>query len=300
MVWTVLSIICIVMLICIAAVLLESHRECKRLRLTKYMIESEQLPADFDGYRIVILADLHNTAYPGGGQGIIEFVQEQKPDIVLLAGDMIVCRSDMRDANMKTGVFIRELAARVECYYGFGNHETGISAGVRGVGSMWREYLDILNQGREKAVRLLDNETVELVRGNSAIRITGLNLDMSYYKRIMAKKLGKDALESMLGAASCSAYNILIAHNPEYFDTYAAWGADLVVSGHNHGGLVRIPGLGGVISPRLRIFPKYDYGVYHKGNSTMILSGGMGAHSLKIRVNNRPELILAELHKKYG
>lgn len=300
MVWTILSILCIVMLICIAVVLFESHRECKRLRLTKYVVESERLPADFDGYRIAVLADLHNAVYPGGSQGVIELVKEQKPDIALLAGDMIVCRSDMRDENTKTGVFVRKLADCVECYYGFGNHEMGISAGIRGVGSMWSEYLDIMNQGREKAVCLLDNETVELSRGNSVIRITGLNLDMSYYKRIMAKKLGKDALEGMIGTSSRSAYNILIAHNPDYFETYAAWGADLVVSGHNHGGLVRIPGLGGVISPRLRIFPKYDYGVYHKGSSTMILSGGMGAHSLKIRVNNRPELILVELCKKQG
>lgn len=298
MVWTILSILCVVMLICIAVVLLESRRECKRLRLTKYVVEAERLPDDFDGYRIAVLADLHDAVYRGGSQGIIELVSAQKPDIVLLAGDMIVCRSDMRDENMRTGAFVRELAEHVKCYYGFGNHEMGLSAGIRGVGGMWSEYLDILNQGREKAVRLLDNETVDLRRGNSAIRITGLNLDMSYYKRIVAKKLGKNALEDLIGSSSRSAYNILIAHNPDYFETYAAWGADLVVSGHNHGGLVRIPGLGGVISPRLRIFPKYDYGVYHKGSSTMILSGGMGAHSLKIRVNNRPELVLVELHKK--
>lgn len=300
MVWTILSILCIVMLICIVIVLLESYRECKQLKLTKYVIESERLPAEFDGCKIMVLADLHNAVFSNQNESIKKIVWEQKPDMILLAGDMVVCRSDMRDENMKTGVFVRELSDYGACYYGYGNHETGISAGIRGVGDIWKEYLDVVNQNHKNPVRLLDNETVELHRKNAVLRITGLNLDLRYYKRLIAKRLGKDELEQMIGTASQSAYNILIAHNPDYFDTYAAWGADLVVSGHNHGGLIRIPGLGGVISPRLRIFPRYDYGLYHKGKSTMVLSGGMGAHSLKIRVNNRPELVLIELHNKEG
>lgn len=120
--------------------------------------------------------------------------------------------------------------------------------------------------------------------------MTGLSLDMEYYRRLSRAYPTKTVISDLVGDADSSYYNVLIAHNPDFFDAYAGWGADLVVSGHNHGGMVRLPGLGGVISPRLHIFPKYDYGIHRKSGSTMVVSGGMGAHSVKIRVNNRPQI----------
>ena len=128
--------------------------------------------------------------------------------------------------------------------------------------------------------------------GNSQINILGLHLTDGYYKRFIKKPLDRSYLNQLLGEANEDEYNILIAHNPDYFDVYSDWGADLVLSGHNHGGLVRLPFVGGVISPRLRLFPKYDYGMFSDKHSTLILSNGLGAHSLKIRINNIPELVI--------
>ena len=105
-------------------------------------------------------------------------------------------------------------------------------------------------------------------------------------------------MRDMLGTPGDEDYNILIAHNPDYFKVYSEWGANLVLAGHNHGGLVKLPFLGGVLSPRLHLFPKYSYGLYKKGESKMILTGGLGSHSLKIRVNNVPELVFIELKTK--
>ena len=92
--------------------------------------------------------------------------------------------------------------------------------------------------------------------------------------------------------------NILIAHNPDYFEEYAKWGADLVLSGHVHGGIMRLPFLGGVIAPSYKLFPKYDGGVFHIGKSTMLLGRGMGSHTIPFRFFNPGELYEVTLRPK--
>ena len=89
-----------------------------------------------------------------------------------------------------------------------------------------------------------------------------------------------------------------MAHNPDYFEEYAAWGADLVLSGHVHGGMMRLPILGGVVSPAFKLFPKYDGGLFQQGKSTMILSRGLGMHTIPIRIFNPGELILLKICPK--
>ena len=89
----------------------------------------------------------------------------------------------------------------------------------------------------------------------------------------------------------------MIGHDPDYFPEYAKWGADLTVSGHVHGGLIILPCLGGLISPMIRFFPKYYKGDYSMENSHMIVSAGLGLHTLKIRVNNQPDLVTINLVK---
>jgi hypothetical protein len=106
--------------------------------------------------------------------------------------------------------------------------------------------------------------------------------------------MGFDYLYGKLGKCP-EEFSILIAHNPDYFDDYARWGADLTLSGHIHGGLVRLPFLGGVLSPKLKLFPKYDYGYFETGGKRMIITGGLGAHNPKIRINNPPELVIVTM-----
>ena len=91
----------------------------------------------------------------------------------------------------------------------------------------------------------------------------------------------------------------MLAHNPDYFRSYCTLHPDLIVSGHNHGGMIRIPGLGGVISPRLHPFPKYDYGVYESTDSQtkMVVTAGCGMHSIHIRINNPPEMVVIDVNK---
>lgn len=324
--WNVISILCIFILLCIFVILLESRREAHSLKVTRYVIQTghqadesaeesqtgaghrteksdSSLPPEFDGCRIMLLADVHNFVFENNNREIWQCVEEFKPDFILIAGDMIVCRANAREKNLRTADFVRELSQYADCYYGFGNHETGIAAGIRGVGDMWKLYVEALGipEGAlphtPHHIYLMDNQSIVLKKNNASVMLTGLNLGIGYYKRLSKIKLTVDNMNGLLGKCDKSFYNILIAHNPDYFETYAAWGADLVVSGHNHGGLLRLPVLGGVISPRLNLFPKYDRGIYHRNGATMVLSGGMGAHSVKMRVNNRPELICMELKR---
>ena len=91
-----------------------------------------------------------------------------------------------------------------------------------------------------------------------------------------------------------------LTNNPEYFNRYAEWGADLVISGHLHGGMVRIPGLGGMMSPKFKLMPEYDYGMFEYGDSMMLVSRGLGAHTIKVRINNNPELVNLKILAKSG
>ena len=110
--------------------------------------------------------------------------------------------------------------------------------------------------------------------------------------------MAEDYLAGILGAPETDTYTILIAHNPDYFPEYAAWGADLVLSGHVHGGIARLPLLGGVLSPAYRLFPKYDGGMFRENNSIMILGRGLGTHTIPVRFLNPGELVVVELHKQ--
>lgn len=112
-----------------------------------------------------------------------------------------------------------------------------------------------------RGVVLLENGNVLLP--DVGIRIFGAEIDMDYYKKLSRREMKVSYLNSLLGRPSSDEYNILIAHNPDYFKAYAAWGADLVLSGHVHGGIMRLPVLGGVLSPSLRLFPRYDGGALY-------------------------------------
>lgn len=294
----IISVICICIMICLAVIAVESISECKKLNIKKYEVYSKKLPASFDDFKLVVLADLHNMIDKGRDKEIIRIINDEKPDIIILAGDMIVCTREAEDKNLLTASFLDKLADIADCYYGYGNHERGFCEGVHGVSpDFFVRYMEKLSGEHRHALKLLDNDTVELVRNNEVIKITGLNMETEYYRRIVEKKLYKDVLDEKLGDRKKDDYVILIAHNPDYFETYEEWGADLVLSGHNHGGLVRFPCLGGVISPKLHIFPRYDYGKYEKKSTVMLVSGGMGAHSIKIRVNNVPEILSVKLRK---
>ncbi len=285
LVWIVVGIIVILIL----AVCVISWIENRKLTITSYPVVSARIPESFDGCRIVVLADLHNAVFGERNERLLQAIRQQKPDYIILAGDMLVGKQGASTAV--PAELLQELSKLAPVYYGMGNHEMRISRKPEEYGSMWEDYKNSLGT----SVIWLADKSVMLTRGKEQIALYGLDLDPIYYKRFKKHPMEEAYLKQKLGTSDANRYEILIAHNPNYFPEYAAWGADLVLSGHIHGGMIRLPGLGGCLSPMFHIFPKYDRGWYQEGNSVMLLSGGLGNHTFKFRVHNLPELLVVTL-----
>lgn len=285
LVWIAIGIIVILIL----AVCVISWIENRKLTITSYPVASAKIPESFDGCRIVVLADLHNAVFGERNERLLQAIRQQKPDYIILAGDMLVGKQGASTAV--PAELLQELSKLAPVYYGMGNHEMRIARKPEEYGSMWEDYKNRLGT----SVIWLADKSVMLTRGKEQIALYGLDLDPIYYKRFKKHPMKETYLKQKLGTSDANRYEILIAHNPNYFPEYAAWGADLVLSGHIHGGMIRLPGLGGCLSPMFHIFPKYDRGWYQEGNSVMLLSGGLGNHTFKFRVHNLPELLVVTL-----
>ncbi len=259
--------------------------DCNRFVIRTYRCKTEKLKK---GVKILLLSDLHNKFFGKGNKRLLKAILKLNPDMILVAGDMY---TSAKDGDIKTAwELICELAHNYPVYYGNGNHEHKTRLFPEQFGTMYQEFAEKIDRA---GVRHLVNEKVSLPDYN--MDIYGLEIDRKYYQKFKNVQMEKDYLEQLLGKRDESRFSLLIAHNPDYFETYAAWGADLVVSGHVHGGLMRLPVLGGVLSPAIRLFPRYDGGEFKEGNSTMILSRGLGTHTLPLRIFNPGELVVIEL-----
>lgn len=268
-----------------AAAAARIYYECRHFKTEYYEITSGKIPEAFDGFRFVMLSDLHNYDFDKGNRKLLEQIKALQPDVVMIAGDMIDAHPG---ADMTVALrFVRDLCERWPVYFGNGNHEQRIRLYPETYGDMneiWSEGIQHEN------LHLLCNRHLELDRNGSSICIHGLEMDRRYYKRFRKTPMASDYLEKELGPCDKDKFNLLLAHNPLYFDEYADWGADLVLSGHVHGAVMILPFIGGVISPQVQLFPQYYAGHYQKGTSQMILSRGLHMHSIRVRLFNMPEL----------
>jgi hypothetical protein len=142
----------------------------------------------------------------------------------------------------------------------------------------------------------LEDTHVDLPEYN--IRVSGLELGHEYFAHFKIREMEEGYIDKKISKCDAKKCNLLIAHNPDYFEEYAKWGADLVLSGHVHGGIMRLPIFGGVIAPSYMLFPKYDGGVFKNGKSTMLLGRGMGSHTLPFRFFNPAQLYCVDLKPK--
>ena len=259
--------------------------DCNRFVIRSYKWRSEKLKK---GGRIVLLSDLHNKSFGPGNEKLLAAVRGISPDLILIAGDMYTSE---KNGDINTAVeLICALAAEYPVFYGNGNHEQKTGLEPERYGEMYREFSERI----EKAgVRHLVNEKIYLPVFN--MDIYGLEIGWEYYGKFRYAGMKPSYLENLVGRPDKDRISVVIAHNPDYFDTYAGWGADLVVSGHVHGGLMRLPVLGGVISPAMKLFPKYDGGEFHKDGSTLVLGRGLGTHTLPIRIFNPGEVVVIDM-----
>lgn len=238
--------------------------------------------------RLVMMSDLHNYRYGKDNIQLLSAIDQEKPDIIVLAGDMIT--ADHKEKFTSTIELLKKLKEKYPIYYAYGNHEEKICLYGQKYGYMGEAFVKELN---ELGIKPFNN--MHAVLAERGIALYGLCIEHDYYQRFTTKKMPDKYLEELVGKADGKYYHVLLAHNPEYFPEYATWGADLVLSGHIHGGIVRLPFFGGLISPSIRLFPEYDGGLFQIGSSHMVLGRGIGNHKPNVRVFNPAELIVVDL-----
>ena len=264
------------------------ERDC--LVTEKYRIASEKIHGQ--GKTIVFLTDLHNKEFGEENSRLLETVRKVKPDAVLFGGDGMVAKRGNSDVRIPLAL-LTELAKEFPVYCGNGNHESRMVWKTDVYGETYEHYRMALE---DAGIRYLSNEAADL---DSDIRIYGLDLPKSAYLP-RSGEIPEGLLKETLGEPDPEKFCLLLAHSPLFFEEYAAWGADLTLSGHFHGGTIRLPLVGGVMTPQYQFFYPRCAGYFElpgKGRekSRMIVGRGLGTHSINIRLNDKPQVVVVRL-----
>lgn len=273
----------------IGCFILWQHFELKKFRITSYEYQTDKITQSVN---FAVVADLHAHVYGRDNDILIQKIKEQKPDIILVPGDMIVSRyPETYETAYQTFEKLTEIAP---VYFSNGNHESRVSK----VPVMQTEvFLEYENRVRKLGVHILNNASEEVILHGGKFCISGLEIPLECYGKGSYEPLPEHFIRDVLGDAKQDSVQILMAHNPMFAKEYAEWGADVSVCGHTHGGLVRIPGIGSVISPQFELFPKYDAGEFNFGDRKVYVSKGLGTHTFHIRVFDRAEVLMIRINK---
>ncbi|MCR5691954.1 MAG: metallophosphoesterase [Eubacterium sp.] len=225
--------------------------------------------------KAVFLTDLHCNKFGKNNQRLLDRIAKEHPDFVLVTGDMTVKNGkDIQGPLSLMGKLTKSYAV----YYSPGNHEIRMP-----------NYEDYKRELRQLGVFYLENQRA--TEKKTGMVVAGLDLPEDYYHKFWRKvDFSPEIMGGILPVPKEEDFTLLLAHNPEYLPVYGRWGADLSLSGHLHGGIAILPVLGGVLSPSLRLFPKYDQGYFVEGGCRGIVSRGLGLHHIKFRFFNLPEL----------
>lgn len=269
----------------------ELARELRCFRVTRYRVASKKLSGLREPKKIIFLSDLHNYCYGRENEPLFRAVEKEKPDLILIGGDMLLRRDPYSyDHAVK---FLSRLPKLCPVYHANGNHEQKMKECPR---KYKRSFQDYKRQLERAGIHFLENESVTLEWNESKVRITGLEIPLYGYERWARNRLVKADLREKLGEAG-EAYEILLAHHPAHIPVYREWGADLILSGHYHGGVVRIPGIGGVVAPDFTLFPEYSGGFYQIEDGNAVVSKGLGVHSVPVRFLNPAEVVAVEFSR---
>lgn len=259
------------------------YQELKKFRVTPYQVVSGKVREEI---RLAVIADLHSFSYGKDNKRLIRALQMQRPDLILIPGDLIV--TSRVDKYAASASFAQEIVKIAPVIYSNGNHESRAELPDYKEYPAYRAYRRRLE---EAGVLFLNNASLALNIRNTKLRVSGLEVPLPCYEKKKKMRLEKRFLHSQLGDAATDRLQLLLAHNPEFADQYAEWGADITVCGHNHGGLVNIPGIGSIISSQLIWFPEFDAGEFAFGKRRVYISRGLGTHTFHIRIFNRAELL---------
>ena len=275
----------------IVVVLITVYIGNNSIKISEYNIENSKIPDEFNNMKILQLSDLHSKKFGKDNSYLVKKINEINPDIVVMTGDMMNSKGD--DGEVLINI-IKKLGNKYHIYYIVGNHEQILESNDS---ELFKNYLDKLV---DLKVKVINNDKIELKKEKSVINLYGMWINLRYYvdKTNNNQKditFNDETVNQILKTSDKGSFNLLITHNPLYFEAYSKWGADLTLAGHIHGGIINIPFVGGVLSPEKKLFPKYYGGDYVFNNSNMIVNRGLGNEGYLIRVFNRPEMSVINL-----
>lgn len=272
------ALIILALIAAAAAFLIKDSRE--DLEISRYEVASQKLPESFDGFKIVQLSDLHGAEFGEDGMELVDKVGSLEPDMIALTGDFVTDEGDL--------AAVEKLAARLvklcPVYFVSGNHEFGSGLAIK-----------VRNILERAGVKYLSNEYLTINRGDDEILLGGVEDPLAY-----ADMLSPDELAQKMNDAAPDAFKILLGHRNYWMTEYPELPVDLIFCGHAHGGLIRIPGVGGLIGTDRRLFPDFDAGQFNNGRYTLIVSRGLGNSVSIPRIFNRPEIVCVELSSAYA
>lgn len=285
----------LVLLIVIALLLFCSYQN-RHLETTYYTYKAEQLGADLEGYRIVQISDLHNVKFGKNNQKLVDRIREFEPDMIVLTGDLV----DSNHTNVDRAVqFVDEIVKICPVYYVTGNHEYWLEKS---------EYDELMDGLVSAGVVILDNQVVEISRGDAKFRLVGLD-DRSLADGTLEALLSDESIRNNQAEqkeetadnedSGEKELTVVLAHEPQYLARYAGTGVDLVLSGHAHGGQFRLPFVGGIVAPDQGFLPEYTAGEYYMNGTEMIVSRGLGNSVIPVRLFNYPEIVCVDLVGKH-
>lgn len=248
------------------------------LQTTETALVSPALPPAFDGLRIVELADLHGRVFGRGSRRLLAAVRRAEPDLICIDGDLFDEHTDLA----MLPPLLRGLCAIAPVYYVTGNHEWRVP-GLRG----------ILAQMRTCGVTVLQDDWRVLRRGEDALIVAGTDDPCGPAER----KTPAELIADIRAEAGEAAFLLLLTHRNDQLPQWSALGVQAVLAGHCHGGVVRLPFVGGLFGTDRRLFPAWDAGLYRQGETVLYVSRGLGYTNVHFRLFNRPEVAVIVLRR---
>lgn len=256
------------------------------IRKDEYVIKSKKIK---NNARFVYLTDLHAKQFGKDNSRLIKRIKEIDPDFILIGGDFITTKYEFNIEPMFR--VLGELANSYSIYFALGNHESRL---LWDAGNYNVTLEDVVSRLNSLGVIVLDNQS--LLLNKYGVKLTGITLgEGCYRKKGIATIVDMVLLNKLVRFSKDKSYHILLAHNPEYFNEYSKLPVDLVLSGHMHGGIMRLPSGHGFISPRFKLFKSHLWGVYKSNGTRIIISRGLANHTIPVRLFNPPEITVVNL-----
>jgi predicted MPP superfamily phosphohydrolase len=259
-----------------------------RVEESVYELKSSKLPLSFDGFCIVQISDLHNHAFGPYQPRFLQMIRDARPDLIAITGDLINAGKG-RPGNALE--LVRQLTAIAPCNFVTGNNEV-----------QYDQLSALLEQLGAAGVKVLRGESVVWNRGTDSLVIAGIDdpkmfrtSEMSIPEAVARWEKELIGLRASIGPEY---FTVLLSHRPEHILRYARLGFDVVLSGHAHGGQVRLPFVGALYAPNQGFRPRYTSGMYQNRETTLVVSRGLGQSTFPLRVFNRPEIVTLRLSRQ--